>query len=211
MADSAGTFWPDLQKVVHNTGRVSEEASGPNRSCGTCCRGCPGTTKFLANLGSYGAWLQICFCRIGCSSAARATRKVFFTAIDVTGDKTQAQGSARRSEHPGNTRHRGEGLFTAARTFRRGRRRAHHQAWGRSRPAVGMISIIVVTLVVVSALQMDKLPYLSPVSTYSAYFDDAGGLSTGDVVMVIGGTGRRGRRRQAGRNTGRNQVRCRSG
>lgn len=93
------------------------------------------------------------------------------------------------SEHETSGEHqaRGEGLFTAARTesdeadVARTTKRG-----GRSRAAVGMIGIVVVTLVVVSALQMDKLPYLSPVSTYSAYFDDAGGLSTGDVVMVSG-------------------------
>ena len=93
------------------------------------------------------------------------------------------------SEHETSGEHqaRGEGLFTAARTesdeadVARTTKRG-----GRSRAAVGMIGIVVVTLVVVSALQMDKLPYLSPVSTYSAYFDDAGGLSTGDVVMEIG-------------------------
>ena len=115
---------------------------------------------------------------------------MFYTAIDVTGDKTQAQGGARRSERTRDIREhqaRGEGLFTAARTesdeadVARTTKRG-----GCSRAAVGMIGIVVVTLVVVSALQMDKLPYLSPVSTYSAYFDDAGGLSTGDVVMVSG-------------------------
>lgn len=92
-----------------------------------------------------------------------------------------------RDHQAGEHNPRGEGLFTAqrsesdeadvARTAKRG---------GRSRAAVGAIGIIVVTLVVVSALQMDKLPYLKPVSTYSAYFGDAGGLSTGDVVMVSG-------------------------
>lgn len=57
---------------------------------------------------------------------------------------------------------------------------------GRSRAEVGVIGIVVVALVVITAMQMDKLPYLSPISTYSAYFDDAGGLTTGDIVQVSG-------------------------
>lgn len=57
---------------------------------------------------------------------------------------------------------------------------------GRSRAQVGLIGIVVTALVVVVALQMDKLPLLSPVSTYSAYFDDAGGLVKGDVVTLAG-------------------------
>ncbi|MBD0021557.1 MCE family protein [Gordonia pseudamarae] len=80
-----------------------------------------------------------------------------------------------------------EGLFTAHRSESDDADVARvHKRGGRGRAAVGAIGIIVVTLVVVSAMQMDKLPYLSPVSTYSAYFDDAGGLSNGDVVMVSG-------------------------
>ena len=57
---------------------------------------------------------------------------------------------------------------------------------GRSRAEVGVIGIVVVALVVITAMQMDKLPYLSPISTYSAYFDDAGGLTKGDIVQVSG-------------------------
>ncbi|MFW0788577.1 MCE family protein [Gordonia sp. CPCC 205333] len=56
----------------------------------------------------------------------------------------------------------------------------------RSRAAAGVIGFVVTAMVVVVALQMDKLPYLSPISTYSAYFDDAGGLVPGDVVVVSG-------------------------
>ena len=48
---------------------------------------------------------------------------------------------------------------------------------GRSRIQIGLIGVVVTALVVIVAMQMDKLPYLSPISTYTAYFDDAGGLS----------------------------------
>lgn len=57
---------------------------------------------------------------------------------------------------------------------------------GRSRATVGVIGVVVTAMVVVVALQMDKLPYLSPISTYRAYFDDAGGLVPGDIVVVSG-------------------------
>ncbi|MFW0795150.1 MCE family protein [Gordonia sp. CPCC 205515] len=57
---------------------------------------------------------------------------------------------------------------------------------GRSRAQVGVIGVVVTAMVVIVAMQMDKLPYLSPISTYRAYFDDAGGLVTGDIVTVSG-------------------------
>lgn len=57
---------------------------------------------------------------------------------------------------------------------------------GRTRAQVGVIGIVVIALVVITAMQMDKLPYLAPISTYSAYFDDAGGLAKGDIVVVSG-------------------------
>ncbi|GAB88014.1 MCE family protein [Gordonia rubripertincta] len=57
---------------------------------------------------------------------------------------------------------------------------------GRSRAQVGVIGIVIIAMVVITAMQMDKLPYLAPISTYSAYFDDAGGLAKGDIVVVSG-------------------------
>lgn len=60
------------------------------------------------------------------------------------------------------------------------------QRGGRSRAEVGVIGIVVCALLVVSAMQMDRLPFLSPISTYSTWFDDAGGLMPGDTVVVSG-------------------------
>ncbi|GAA1479571.1 hypothetical protein GCM10009624_00110 [Gordonia sinesedis] len=57
---------------------------------------------------------------------------------------------------------------------------------GPSRARIGLVGVVVVGLLVISALQLDKLPLLSPISTYTAYFDDAGGLVTGDIVTVAG-------------------------
>ncbi len=57
---------------------------------------------------------------------------------------------------------------------------------GRSRVQIGLIGVVVTAMVVIVAMQMDELPYLSPISRYTAYFDDAGGLVTGDIVTVSG-------------------------
>ncbi|GAA2063615.1 MCE family protein [Williamsia deligens] len=57
---------------------------------------------------------------------------------------------------------------------------------GTSRARIGIIGVVVTALVVITALQMDKLPFLSTGSVYTAYFSDAGGLRPGDVVVVSG-------------------------
>lgn len=60
---------------------------------------------------------------------------------------------------------------------------------GRGEPdrgRVGFIGVVITVLVVIVALQMDKLPFLSNGSVYTAYFDDAGGLASGDIVVVSG-------------------------
>ncbi|GAA2383732.1 MCE family protein [Gordonia cholesterolivorans] len=60
-----------------------------------------------------------------------------------------------------------------------------HRA-GRPKYQVGIIGALITAMVVIMAMQMDRLPYLSQISTYDVYFDDAGGLVTGDVVLVAG-------------------------
>ena len=42
---------------------------------------------------------------------------------------------------------------------------------------IGLIGIIALTALIVTALNYQKLPFFSPGKTYSAYFDEAGGLS----------------------------------
>lgn len=56
----------------------------------------------------------------------------------------------------------------------------------RSRVSMGVIGVVLTAMLVITALQMDRLPFVSQVSTYDVYFDDAGGLSTGDQVVVAG-------------------------
>ena len=54
------------------------------------------------------------------------------------------------------------------------------------RARVGFIGVLIAALVVIVALQMDTLPFLANGSVYTAYFDDAGGLASGDIVVVSG-------------------------
>lgn len=55
-----------------------------------------------------------------------------------------------------------------------------------SRSRIGIIGVVVTALVVIVALQMDRLPFLSNGSVYTTFFDDAGGLQPGDSVVVAG-------------------------
>jgi len=51
---------------------------------------------------------------------------------------------------------------------------------------VGTVGLLAVTVVVVAALQYQKLPFLNQGKDVSAYFADAGGLRTGNAVEVSG-------------------------
>ncbi|RDH80050.1 MCE family protein [Mycolicibacterium moriokaense] len=56
----------------------------------------------------------------------------------------------------------------------------------RSPLVIGVVGLSVVSLAVVGALQYHNLPAVNRVTTYSAYFADAGGLLTGATVEVSG-------------------------
>jgi phospholipid/cholesterol/gamma-HCH transport system substrate-binding protein len=56
----------------------------------------------------------------------------------------------------------------------------------RSPLAIGAVGIVVVSAVVLGALQYQNLPVVNQVKSYSAYFADAGGLLTGATVEVSG-------------------------
>jgi phospholipid/cholesterol/gamma-HCH transport system substrate-binding protein len=92
MADLLSTTRPDLQKVVHNTGRVSEEVLKAEPYLRDVLTRLPEDYKKLSNLGSYGAWLQIYFCRIRLLIGGPGDTQIYFTAIDMLGDRTQAHG-----------------------------------------------------------------------------------------------------------------------
>ncbi|MFT3716091.1 MAG: MCE family protein [Gordonia sp. (in: high G+C Gram-positive bacteria)] len=56
----------------------------------------------------------------------------------------------------------------------------------RSRVSMGIIGTVLTVALVLSALQIDRLPIVSQVSRYDVYFDDAGGLAVGNDVSVAG-------------------------
>lgn len=51
---------------------------------------------------------------------------------------------------------------------------------------MGTIGVLATAVLVVGALNYNKLPFVSSGKTYSAYFDEAGGLTTGAPVRVSG-------------------------
>jgi phospholipid/cholesterol/gamma-HCH transport system substrate-binding protein len=51
---------------------------------------------------------------------------------------------------------------------------------------IGLIGIIALTALIVTALNYQKLPFFSPGKTYSAYFDEAGGMAGNAEVQVSG-------------------------
>ncbi|NLE78022.1 MAG: MCE family protein, partial [Rhodococcus sp.] len=51
---------------------------------------------------------------------------------------------------------------------------------------IGAVALTSVALIAVGAFNFNKLPFLTSDTTYSAYFDEAGGLTTGAPVQVSG-------------------------
>ncbi|MFZ2178847.1 MAG: MCE family protein, partial [Rhodococcus sp. (in: high G+C Gram-positive bacteria)] len=51
---------------------------------------------------------------------------------------------------------------------------------------VGLIGIVLTVGVVLAALNIERLPYLSNTTSYAGYFGDTGGLRPGDKVMIAG-------------------------
>ena len=56
----------------------------------------------------------------------------------------------------------------------------------RNPMVIGTVGLVAVTVVVLAALEWQKLPFLNQGRTVSAYFADAGGLRTGNGVEVSG-------------------------
>ncbi|WP_225727731.1 MULTISPECIES: MCE family protein [unclassified Nocardia] len=51
---------------------------------------------------------------------------------------------------------------------------------------LGIVGVVVAVAVALSALQFDRLPFIRSGAVFTAYFADAGGLTTGDPVQVAG-------------------------
>ncbi|MBO0727904.1 MAG: MCE family protein [Acidimicrobiaceae bacterium] len=56
----------------------------------------------------------------------------------------------------------------------------------RNKAVVGLVSLVVVVLLVVGALDFNRLPLIHSTHHYSADFPDAGGLVSGDIVTIHG-------------------------
>ena len=51
---------------------------------------------------------------------------------------------------------------------------------------IGAVSLALIAIVTVGALNYQRLPFISGGKTYSAYFEEAGALETGAPVQVSG-------------------------
>ena len=92
LADLLSTTRPDLKRTISAVGKVSDETLKAEPFVRDLLGRLPGDFKKLSNLGSYGSWLQIYFCRIRLLVPGPGKSQYYFTAIDVTGDSTSAGG-----------------------------------------------------------------------------------------------------------------------
>ncbi len=92
LADLLQTTRPDLQQMIANTGQTSDALLAAEPYLRSLLPRLPTDYKMLADLGSYGAWLQIYFCRIRLLVTGPAGKQYFFTSNDVMGDTTKAGG-----------------------------------------------------------------------------------------------------------------------
>lgn len=92
MADLLNVTRPDIKDTITALGETSDQALQAEPFVRNLLGKLPGDFKTLSNLGSYGAWLQIYFCRIRLLLPGPGNSQYFFTAIDAMGDKTKAGG-----------------------------------------------------------------------------------------------------------------------
>lgn len=92
MADLLQVTRPDIKGTLASLGQTSEQALEAEPFIRELLGNLPGDFETLSNLGSYGAWLQIYFCRIRLLLPGPGDSQYFFTAIDAMGDKTKAGG-----------------------------------------------------------------------------------------------------------------------
>ncbi|MCF8605629.1 MCE family protein [Gordonia sp. HY442] len=92
LADLMGTIRPDTKKAISALGTTSGNALKAEPFIRDLLTRLPGDFKKLSNLGSYGSWLQIYFCRIRLLLPGPGNTQYYYTAIDAMGDKTTAGG-----------------------------------------------------------------------------------------------------------------------
>ena len=83
---------PDIKQALTGLGVTSGEALKSEPFLRDLLSRLPGDFKMLSNLGSYGSWLQIYFCRIRLLLPGPGNSQYYFTAINVMGDTTTAGG-----------------------------------------------------------------------------------------------------------------------
>ncbi|MCF8611924.1 MCE family protein [Gordonia sp. HY285] len=89
LADLMGAIRPDTKKALSALGTTSGNAMKAEPFIRDLLSRLPGDFKKLSNLGSYGSWLQIYFCRIRLLMPGPGNTQYYFTAIDAMGDKSQ--------------------------------------------------------------------------------------------------------------------------
>lgn len=92
LADLMGDIRPDTEKAISAIGTTSGNALKAEPFIRDLLSRLPGDFKMLSNLGSYGSWLQIYFCRIRLLMPGPGNTQYYFTAIDAMGDQTTAGG-----------------------------------------------------------------------------------------------------------------------
>ncbi|MDL9936497.1 MCE family protein [Gordonia sp. ABSL1-1] len=92
LSDLLSATRPDLKRTIAATGTTSEELLKAEPFIRQLISRLPEDYLTLSNLGSYGAWLQIYFCRIRLLFSGPNGTQVFFTAADLMGNKSKAGG-----------------------------------------------------------------------------------------------------------------------
>lgn len=83
---------PGLKSTLTSIGVASDNMMQAEPFLRSLLPRLPTDYKMLSNLGSYGSWLQIYFCRIRLLLTGPDGKQYFFTSNDVMGDTTKAGG-----------------------------------------------------------------------------------------------------------------------
>lgn len=92
LADLLSTTRSDLKQTISATGTTSQNLINAEPYIRQLISRLPNDYLKLSNLGSYGGWLQLYFCRIRLLLPGPGGQQVFFTSNDVMGKTTRAGG-----------------------------------------------------------------------------------------------------------------------